>query len=330
MLLQGVREVSMLAAQASAHGGGDPVEPTMVSQSAFDAARARSLNYASLPRGKQIAEQLKKRWRVVLTIAHEPPGRHAHLLGLKEKEPEQDWLTDDYVAYMLKLVARRLNAATVTPSEYRLERAALLKEDRASWLHGAQRLLPNDEQIRTACGSWDNALLLAGLKLGPGRGGHKRLQMPTLAGLLERCHEHHGVLPTRSELQTFARANGIPFPTMKGKNWAATVREWRATRTAMGLATPEKPPPLRERPDYTRDVNAALPGERRQRTWSQAECVASVTRYLAQLSSGQHSTKRGYDAWAKHAADAPRASIFDEHGGWNAVREAALANITVR
>ena len=251
------------------------------------------------------------------------------MLGLKDKEPEQDWLTDDYVAYLLKLVARRLGGvATVTPSEYRVEREKLLKADRASWLHGAQRLVPNDEQIRTACGSWDNALLLAGLRKRPKPGlTRSESVVPAYVQLIEDCYQRHDALSTLAELETFARANNLPCPKRGVKTWSVSVQAWKTGREDDGLFVPDGPPPKSQRPDYSRNVGAARPGEQRLVRWSMADCVAWVTRYLKQLPAGQHSTKRGYDDWARSQAGAPHASAFDRHGGWNAVRKAALANL---
>lgn len=324
-VLRQVNSVSLLAAQA-----GGSVSPETVTRRAFDDARALPGAPADVPRAKRITEQLGRPWREVLTIAHAPENKRSFLLSMSKKEPEQDWLTDEYVAHVLSTVARRLRKDTVTPGDYRVERERMLAADKRRWLHGGKRLLPNDEQIRTACGSWDKALALAGLKRGPGRGGHKRRNVPTLVDLLERCYAAHGTLPTQRELETFA-AHGlrVPFPTMKGKKWSAAVDEWRAQRTTRGLTTPDAPPPRAPRPDYTAKVAGALPSERRQLPWTREECVSAVARHVAQLSRDARgrlgkATKRGCDDWAKEQeGGVPRASAFDNHGGWSNVLAAA-------
>jgi hypothetical protein len=81
-----------------------------------------------------------------------------------------------------------------------------------------------------------------------------------------------------------------------------------------------------ERPDYSEDVGAARPGERRiPRRHSIEDCVAAVLTYLAQLGVGERSTKLGYQKWAASQDNAPSYSAFDQHGGWGRVREMALS-----
>jgi hypothetical protein len=68
------------------------------------------------------------------------------------------------LAASLRLVAARLGTDSPTTVEYRADRARLLAEDRVRWLHGRALLLPDDEQVIAAAGSWDAALRLAGLE----------------------------------------------------------------------------------------------------------------------------------------------------------------------
>lgn len=74
-------------------------------------------------------------------------------------------------------------------------------------------------------------------------------------------------------------------------------------------------------PDYSQDVGAALPGERRGRkAWDDVDELANwVARDLAELPRGQRPTKRRYDEWAATTDGAPWASKFDRHGGWSTV-----------
>lgn len=321
--LQAVREVSELA---------DPERPTEVAQRRFDAARNRTEQYADLPQAKHIAARLRMPWREILRLAHEPSSTHNHRLGRRQTSTEQDWLTDEYIGFVLKLIARRLNTRTLTPTQYRTERRAMLVADRSRWLHGRQLRLPNDEQIRVAAGSWNQALKLARLDERPQRGdqGQGRYASSTVE-LLERCYKAHGTEPVAAELVIFARANRIPYSPDKDKTWRECVAAWKTIRRAQGLPVPDGPPPKRERPDYAHDVGAARPGEkqRRRQSWRDPDaCVACVIRYLEQLGPDERSTKRGYDDWAAGQTDAPRSSTFDQHGGWAALREAAQAHMS--
>lgn len=316
ILLQGVREVSALA---------DKWTPLLVSQRAFDLACGLSPEYKDLPAARNIAATLKMSWSAVLQLAHEPASVQNHRLSRKQSSGEQDWLTDDYIGYVLKLVSHRLGVGTLTPSRYRAERTVLLAVDRARWLHGRQLRLPSDDQIVAATGGWDRALALAGLAARPGLGdqGHAHGNAVSILELLDRCYAVHGAQPSARELKTFARANGIPYPRDEDRTWLESVSAWKARRRASGVPIPDGLPPRNQRPDYARNVGAARPGERRRNRWSAEDCVTSVARYLEQLPAGQRSSKRGYDDWADTQDEAPRVSIFDAHGGWEAVRRKA-------
>jgi hypothetical protein len=149
----------------------------------------------------------------------------------------------------------------------------------------------------------------------------------SIVEVLDRCYERHGTEPTIKEIELFARANGIPFPRReRGRPWSSYVTEWKEGRRARGLPVPSGPPPTSQRPDYSEDVGAALPEERRmRRRWDDRdELVEWAARYLSQLKLRERPSQRGYDAWAANNPGAPRASAFQrQHDGWEAVRDAA-------
>jgi hypothetical protein len=127
-LLRAVREVAALADRAA---------PQAVTQVAFDAARPTAGPYSGVPRAKRITEQLGlRKWSRVLAVAHEPEEKHAQLLGWKTKDEEQNWLTKAYVANLLKLVAHRRGADSLTLQDYDEERVKLVAEDHKRWPHG--------------------------------------------------------------------------------------------------------------------------------------------------------------------------------------------------
>jgi hypothetical protein len=133
---------------------------------------------------------------------------------------------------------------------------------------------------------------------------------------------HHRAEPTSGELETVARANGIPFPRReRGRPWSGYVREWMDRRREQGLPVPDGPPPKRQRPDYTHDVGAARPGERRGRKqWDDLdEFAAWVLRYLDALPRGERPGQRDYDGWGRRTEGAPWSSNFGPHGGWTVV-----------
>jgi hypothetical protein len=311
-MLQGVREVSLQGA---------PKAPARVSQRAFDATCESSPSLPELPPARSIARQLRLPWLDVLRIAHEPPQTHAHRLGRALTRPEQNWLTKEHIAYVLRLVARSLGTNSVSPGEYRREREAMVAVDRSRYLHGRRLRLPTDDQIRAAVGGeWDAALALADLST---RAPHTGVGISTV-DLLERCYEAHHAQPSAEELRRFARANRVPFQPDRKRTWNECVAAWKEGRQSRGLDVPDGLPPRGQRPNYSRNVGAARPGERRRRDWSHAEdCVEVVMIYLADLGS-RRSSKRGYQDWASRRADAPAPSAFDQHGGWGRIRARAL------
>jgi hypothetical protein len=321
LLLRGVREV---AAQAN------PDKPLSVSQSAFDAARERSPEHATLPRPKRITEQLRLQWREVLALAHAPETEQNKLLGVRTRAARVDWLTWDDARSALRVVALRRGVDSLTLAEYRMERNAILAADRARWLHGGALRLPTDEQIIALAGSWDAALRLAGLKTASESRSIRQQGPSRLADLLERFHDYYSVQPSVRNLRAFALGNGIPYPMHK-QPFGVAVAEWVASRRARGLPEPRVVTRVGGRghkaPDYSVDVGAARVGERRLAKWTRADCAAAVARYLAQLPNGARSTERGYSDWAatQPQGTAPAMSTILALGGWEAMRRDVIA-----
>jgi hypothetical protein len=94
---------------------------------------------------------------------------------------------------------------------------------------------------------------------------------------------------------------------------------------------PERPPPPDQRPDYTKDVGAARPGEQRRPTksrWHEVQsCVDYVILYLEQLRPPERPTADHYLRWARKHDGAPSPRLFDKHGGWAKVRALAQEQI---
>jgi hypothetical protein len=236
-----------------------------------------------------------------------------------------------YSYFVLRLIARRLGAVTLTPGQYRAAHQAMLVSDRGRRSSAGGVPIPTAEQIEAIAGGWDQALAQAGLAPRHGLGGHHARVGPVpIVEVLDRCYERHGTEPTLGELALFARANGIPFPRKeRGRPHSSYVTEWKVGRSARGLDVPDGPPPKRERPDYSSDVGAALSGESRAKSaWADHdEVVAWVARYLGELNARDRASQRDYDAWARHQDGAPWASVLERHGGWVAVREEAWERV---
>lgn len=316
LLLQGVRHVSEIAL---------PLDPKRVSQRAFDKARPGS-DFPDLPAARHIVRSLGMGWADVLALAQEPESAQAHRLSHQQLDTLKGYLTTEYVVYVLQRVARRLGTRTLSRSDYSAERNAMLRHDRARWLHGRQLILPSEGQIRTFMGSWDEALASAGLAAPRAErgGGPSKVRAPELQDLLERFYSHYGTQPTARDLETFARANGIPRRSYRELSFGDALSRWKEWRTQQGLTAPSPPPPLSERADYTRDVGAARPGEKRREQEHPLEvCVAWMRRYLEGLPASTRSTRHSYKNWARqHGAPSPT-TLDTKHGGFSHVRRLA-------
>jgi hypothetical protein len=340
LALKAVREVSLLA---------DPERPEEVSQRAWDAAREQSEDYADFARAVRIAESMKRPWSEILAIAHTPEKGHLHQIKDDQSADSQDWLTEELVASMLAVVAHRLGKDSITFGEYDEERENILREDHKRWLHGRKILIPSARQIRTAvankaerdsgqrrrtdkdvismAGAWDIALEMAGLKPTTWSLYRPRRSL-SIPEMLDRCYEAHGTEPTSHEIIVFARANEISYNQhVQNKPWQECVAEWKQSRRAQGLPVPDGPPPKGQRPDYSRDVGAARPGEQPSRNWSRVEdCIEQVVIYLRQLRPNERPTADNYDRWSKRH-HAPATSVLLKHGGWAKLRALAQQQI---
>lgn len=124
LLLELVREVALLA---------DRAHPEAVTQRAWDEARAKlgssssSLSPELPSSARSIARSLKRPWREVLKLAHVDLRDRGRQLGQFDAEDAASWLTSDHVAYVLKLVARRLGRRTLTAAQYEAEREAMIR-----------------------------------------------------------------------------------------------------------------------------------------------------------------------------------------------------------
>jgi hypothetical protein len=284
-----------------------------------------------LPVARQIAAELEQPWREVLALAHDSTSRQNQLLGLTGRDAlPADSVTDERVVYALRLVAGRLRTATLTTGAYEEERAVLLAEDRRDWLHGRRLRLPSAAAIRLAAGGWEAALTLAELETDTRPRQAIKETILSRLDVIDRFYAHYGEQPTKRALEAFARGNGIPMSDENKRPWSGTVESWRQRRREHGLPEPRGAERRGGRgvraPDYSADVGAARPGEQPHRgKWrDEAACVAWVARYLASLPARARSTQDGYRRWASQHPGAPSPSRFDQHGGWEAVRSAAV------
>jgi hypothetical protein len=318
VLLQMLREVAKAA---------QPEHPERISTRAWDRGRTLSDQFADAPAARRICEYLELGWTKLLELALLPAAGQRIALGHALNERQGNWLTPEYSDYVLRLVARRLNEPTLTPGRYRAERNRMLTADRCL-AHGGQLRIPTEDQIAALAGTWDQALAHAGLNARPAPGRQRPRQRPlTVIEALERCYEHYEAEPTSTELDAFAKANNLAVARDRSRTWVSYIEEWKAGRRAAGLSSPDGPPARHQRWDYTQNIGAARPGERRRKARTHDELVQWLVCYLAQLGPRQRSTERGYNDWAADQPGAPLSRAFDSHGDWSAMRATAQTRL---
>lgn len=327
LLLQYVSAVAKLA---------DRQHPEQISQRAFDLAR-RDARYRDVPSAQVIARRLGKPWREVLTLAHSPTRSHSSQLSSQSADG-QGWLTAEHIAYAMKLVARRLQTATLSVAQYDTEREQLLKEHRRQHPRSTRLRMPTSAQICTFTGnelrgakaahasqdgSWPRALELAGLipNRKPVRRRAPARDIPV--ELLERYHETHGHDPTPARLAKFAREQGIQHETIRNKTvWEKALRSWHKDREQRGQPTSADPPAATGPEQRLAALNfrktSTLPTTR----WAdKSKCVLVVRRYLQQVPRGELATLDGYERWARNqTGPTPPVGALERHGGWDAIR----------
>lgn len=324
--LRGLVDVVAAVARASS-----PETPEGVSQRAYDAAR-KAAGFGDAPTAKQTAARIGIPWKEALALALDPARSVDSVLGAREGEDDKPWLTSKDVCAALRIVARRLGKKTLKPVEYRLERKRMLDAAKRSYRHLSELSLPTEGQIERTVGSWDEALVAAGLAPRPrataGTG------VPIVAAL-ELFLETFGYLPSVSQLEGFARAQGIPLAKRR-RPYADYIAELAAERAEWGKWTPAGP--LR---GAKPKLGAPVPGlaallarfpdvQKRKKSWTHEECVAALVGLLTERPSDKRLTEDAYQEASRERADLPSLSSLQRgaRGGFNELMQAARARVT--
>ncbi len=302
-LLDAVREVIELC-------GGEHV-----SQRQFNACRAGA-GHPDLPRADSICVRLGVIWAKLQELATKQGASQAIAFGRRSSSSDGgEWITDEQIAFALRLIAKKFGQTSITSAEYRRGRADVIR--RAN----TDALLPDEEQIMGRVGSWTRALELGGLSDPDGDRQDRRNRK--LYRALDLCLEHHGAIPSRNNLKKFAIVNRVFLPD-NYTPYADALARWRADRTARGLETPEYEPHARPRPDYGRRVIQGRTGRIRSGHWTEERAIAAVKQFLDSRRPGEPTTRKAYVNWSKGNRDAPSVSMIDKKfGGFARVRDLA-------
>jgi hypothetical protein len=259
-------------------------------------------------------------WKESLALALDPTRSVDSVLGKKEGEEDQPWLTDEDVRAALQIVARRLGKKTLKPVEYREERRLMLGRARRPYRHRAELSLPTEGQIERITGSWDEALEIAELKPRPQTGGGTGVP---IVAVIELFLETFGYLPGVGQLEGFARAQGIPLVKReRGKPYADYIAELAGERTEWGKWTPAKPlsrakPKLDSPVPGLAALLARFPdAQKRRKRWTREECIEALARLLAEWPNDKRLTEDAYQEASRNRDYLPSLSSLQRQGGF--------------
>lgn len=284
------------------------------SQRRFDAHRAEA-GLARLPRADSICARLGISWSTLVELpSRNQSGRAISFGRVGTNESEAAWVTLEQISFALRLVAVRLNRATVSSADYRRERARIVP--------AGVRLLPDENQILRTTKSWGAALTIAGLAADD----ELERDLERMAGVhrvLDKALGAHGVVPSLHELERFAEANGLALPDRLFP-YPEVVEFWRETRIDQGRDVPEYTPRDLPRPNFARRVLDGESQRVRRGYWTEALAVEAMRRFLASRRSGEATTRKAYVDWQNGNREAPAASYLDASlGGFARIRQLA-------
>ena len=233
---------------------------------AHGTGRARGISaFADAPAARRICEHLRLPWQKVRELAFMAGHAQRVALGHALGDAEADWLTDEYCSFALILIARRerQHDAHSRPIPSRAPGGAPRRPQSAEHcpadpLRPPNRSRSTGELGRSPCSGRLGSSAWPWWSARTRRpGADRRCPRPLLRASWDE--------PTLGQLVQFARANRIPFPRRERGRLARYLKEWKGWRAARGLDVPDGPPPKCERPDYSFNVGAAVPGRSARR-----------------------------------------------------------------
>lgn len=288
-----------------------PDEPTVLTQVEFDRAKA-VCGFADAPTARGIYGRLKTPerkptpWRKIVADACRGDVSALMVEQARTRESGDQHLDERFVHYSLRRVAAYLGAETVHRSEYEPARAALIAEDVKRWGADARLadLLITSGQILTVCGSWEAALVLAGLAE---RGTRKKDASMGWLEAIGHFVAHNARIPSAHELKrTFAPKAGFTLTTRE-LPYTEYVDQYRAQCAARGEEIPPGPPGAGRPKDGTRPIvvpegGIAGPGSKPRGYWTAERCLDALAEWDASLPSRARRTGPAY-LTAREAAE---------------------------
>lgn len=311
-LLVAVRDVALAA---------DADEPDKVSQRKWDAHRGAG-GHSDAPSARQICTRLKLAWSEVLRFAFDPDRSLEQTLVGVSKAKERK-LTKRETHFALNRVALELNVRTFSKGEYTTAAEKLITVDRRRM--GAQsilgELLPTADQIEHAAGSWDDALISAGLDA---------YDQPTSKGAMPFADaidlfiDVVDAIPTRNHIYATAAKYGFSVERAS-KYTAGFVAAHLAARAKAGLHMPTRSLTRDELDALELDATrfAGLTKPQPYKTWTWEKAVRALGEYITSLPANKNPSQHDYGARRKGRAWPSVHTIQDVAVSWSVALAAA-------
>ncbi len=329
-----------------------PADPSAVTQTAFDRARAAA-GHEDLPTARAICMRLGRHgksvaWRELLTLVFDDsrcPDRAA--IGRARRNGQEGrHLGERHLFFGLNRVAQHLGLdpeADFSQPEYEEGRRQVLalSDRRPADREILEQLLPTANQIQRIAaalepsdlGHWDRALRAVGRRARPTPGNDGSRMPKVEVGLALPVAIHYFIeankrMPSSTALLEFGRKLGIRVEHPKrGRRWADVLDEARRYRAELGIETPYGNPKAGGRAvkkeikiptDGIPDAPPAGTGRLRSR-YSRQDCIEAIVTALNELAEtepGVTLTRTRY-LQASKGGRLPAPNLLDRHGTWS-------------
>ncbi len=295
-------------ADVARHAARADEDPTEVGRVRFDAARD-ALGIA-LPSAQALVKRLQRPLATIIAMALAADAQRTFTAGPDHANETQREFPKSLMLAALRAAARE--AGGRVPSRLAYDgMVARNNQERSARRLPTQRL-PHSETIAARFGSWEHALLEAGLIESLGATRVNPRKAPPAAETLDRFITEVDFLPGSGYFSEWCKASGIKLGRDL-KPWDDVVENCRTIRAARGDAMPERDAPRTKRPPVSTTALTG-PNTRARKVVTVADCEASVCAWSKSGISGTPSWRK-YKAWAEQHSDAVSASTITRVAG---------------
>ena len=302
-LLDAVAAVALKAAD------GDREAAVKLTRKAWVTA-ARLAEHSEIPSPQAICERLHLSWSRVLELSLSEPAERPKIaaswdgsLGSPLGEEGRE-----LALQALRSVAHQLQTVP-TMGQFDEKVAAMEAGNRKR--RGAVRLrLPRAVYLVKAFGSWEGALVAAGLQKGRSR---RRRPTPPMLETVHLCVNEIGMIPTRGYFVRWARLKDIPLPPEYG--WLEIAYQLRSQREALKLPQVPRATRFNDCPPLPPPATGRL-----RRPWkvTKEQALDSLRRYKATHHDGSRFlTQKGYLEACRKDPDLIWPSSLGQFGTWH-------------